>query len=717
MTKLSKAAEKYNKMGLWIFPLMERSKKPHAETRGFLDASNDPAIVKKWWTDGPNDNIGLACRASKVIGIDADLDPTKGFDGPADWAGVVKEYHINDKTWTNLTPRGGLHILYHVPENLTINPPRYLLGKESLEIKWNGYLLLPPSIHPDIKTEYTWEVSHHPTETTLLPIPDNLLRLLTDPKDIPLYQQYKITEVTPGVRDNYFNSLCGYWWKAGIVKDAESFIAKCKEYNDKMPNPFTDKELKKVIESGMKYEKDAIKGKKTKVPILSDIELAERLKKQYGDHVCYHPLKGKDGAWMVFDGTKWVEDTAGQIALMAFDIMKDLDPQHHSHAKIRNLLAEAQPRMAVEPARFDSNPMLLNILNGTIDLQTGELKPHNSKDLITLQADVTFDKDASCPQWQSFLTEIFRRDEQLIDYVQDLIGYSLTGITSEQTYFMAHGQLAGNGKSTFFTVIRTMLGTYAGHTKVDSILKTKNPRLPDDVALWEKLRFLTTSEVPEGRALNEALIKDLTGGEPINARPLFSKWFTFKPELKLWIPGNVRPKTSSNRGIMRRTKSIPFNYVIPDEKINKFKDRELITELPGILNWAINGCLRWQNIGFEEPLTVIQSTEEFKDEMNIIGNFFNDCCVKDDSWDTPRGDLYPLYQNWHRKNVGDNRILNGIDFGVALRELGIDKARKTDPSTKQKVTVYLNVRIAEEAERQYAGHIAGHNAPSDDLGL
>jgi putative DNA primase/helicase len=439
----------------------------------------------------------------------------------------------------------------------------------------------------------------------------------------------------------------------------------------------------------------------------SDVANAERFTGQYGDQVRYQISKK---AWFIYDGSKWVEDRAGAILIRAFESVRDFSPRCHSHGKLVSLLEEAKPRLAIEPAAFDADPWLLNVLNGVLNLKTGQLRPHSKSDFITRQCPVNFDKAARCPLWMEFLGEIFQGDESLISYVQDVVGYSLTGVTSEQVFFMAYGQKAGNGKSTFFSVLRALLGTYAGHTSVETILKQKNYVMPDALAQWDKLRLMTTSEVPEGRQLNEALVKDMTGGEPIKARPLYGEWFDFNPQMKLWIPGNTRPKTSSNRGIMRRAKSIPFNFVVPEHKIDINKAEKLIAELPGILDWAFEGCRRWHLTGFEEPLTVIQSTEEFKDEMNIIRDFIDSCCEKSDGY-TTREKLFPLYENWHRKNIGP-RPMSGTDFGIGLRELGIDKVRITEPGTGKKLTVYQNIKMTAAAQEEYGelllGHTSGH---------
>lgn len=305
-------------------------------------------------------------------------------------------------------------------------------------------------------------------------------------------------------------------------------------------------------------------------------------------------------------------------------------------------------------AALNANPWLFNCQNGTLDLRTGHLRPHDPADLITFVAPVTFDSTATCPTWQRFLREIFAGDETLVGFIQRAIGWSLTGVVKERALFFLYGEHGKNGKSTLVETIMELVGIcgegsfgYSRKVTADTFMKSRNH---DDnqrkAATLAGPRFVCTSEVAEEHRLNEQLIKDITGGDTIEARRLYQEAFTFKPQFKPWMYGNHKPTiTGTDDAIWSRVRMVPFAV--------SFVGREdlelpclLKAELSGILNWAIRGCLDWQRSGLQPPAKVQAATQAYRDEMDVFGPFLAECCVIHRNAEVGATVLYEAYKTW-----------------------------------------------------------------------
>jgi putative DNA primase/helicase len=385
--------------------------------------------------------------------------------------------------------------------------------------------------------------------------------------------------------------------------------------------------------------------------------------------------------------------------------MIGLPPQFQSHKKITYMLEEAKPRMSTDAKIFDQNPFFLNVQNGTLILETRELKPPDPKDYITKQCPVEFNRDATCSDFDDFLNLIMGRKPDMVDYIKVAFGYSLTGITDSHVFFMLYGQTGANGKSTLLTVLKGVMGDYAYHTDIENLLEQRNYIIPAARMEWVGIRLLTTSEVPPNRRLNESLVKDLTGGDEITGRHFYLREWTYRPNLKLWIPGNERPRTTANAGIMRRARSIPFNVKI-ENPIEGY-DRILLREASGILNLGVSGAMRYLDNGFYEPPEVVASTEQFKSDMDTLAPFLEECCIKGNEFEVSHQELYGLYVAWNKVNQ-NTKPLSGTGFGIRLREQNFEKYRKArwpnGHSGKQiNKTFYRGLEINWEAAGQYTG--------------
>jgi putative DNA primase/helicase len=292
------------------------------------------------------------------------------------------------------------------------------------------------------------------------------------------------------------------------------------------------------------------------------------------------------------------------------------------------------------------------------------LRPHRREDLITAVLPVCFDPAATCPVWEAFLERVLPDPEVRI-YVQRASGYSLTGDVSEQCLFFLYGKGA-NGKSTFLNTILALLGELA-HQASPELLVAKREMIRDDVAALAGKRFVATIETDEGRALAEALMKTLTGGDKVTARFLYKNSFSFDPTFKIWLAANHKPVVRNNdHGVWRRIKLVPFTEQISHEEKDPNLGKKLLAELPGILNWCLTGLRLWLQDGLQEPASIREGTEEYRSESDQLGQFVSESCVLFPSARSKPAQLYQKYVEWCETRREKPKSM--IAFGRALIE-------------------------------------------------
>ncbi|GAF75138.1 unnamed protein product, partial [marine sediment metagenome] len=286
------------------------------------------------------------------------------------------------------------------------------------------------------------------------------------------------------------------------------------------------------------------------------------------------------------------------------------------------------PKVLTRAEEWDSEPWVLNCTNGTLDLRGDELLPHLSEDLITKLVPVDYRPEATCPTWDYVQSHIAANDEALVAFKRRAFGYGITGDTSEQCLFIHYGTGA-NGKSTELTAIQdTLGGDYAQHMPTETVLTKRQASIPNDVARLKGARFVTAIEAEAGRRLAEALVKQLTGGDRVTARLLYSEYFEFTPTHKLYLAVNHKPVIrGTDHAIWRRIRLIPYDVTIPDEDQDKHLSDRLAAEREGILAWLVRGCLEWQRDGLGMPDAVRKATASYRSEMDVLGEFIADCCV------------------------------------------------------------------------------------------
>ncbi|MFC2083310.1 phage/plasmid primase, P4 family, partial [Candidatus Bipolaricaulota bacterium] len=419
---------------------------------------------------------------------------------------------------------------------------------------------------------------------------------------------------------------------------------------------------------------------------LTDTGNAQRFADLHQSSARYcHPLS----KWFIFDGTRWKEDSTQIVYQLVTDSVKDLWHEageatdssdrreigswaktSESALRIRatEQLARSQPGISVQPQVLDADKWKLNVFNGTVDLRTGQLLPHNREDLITKLAPISFDSKAECPKWTSFLARVLGNNEELCAYLQRAVGYALTGDVSEQVIFFLYGTGA-NGKSTFLETIRAMLGDYAKTTPFHTILVRNSSGPRSDIARLAGARFAVAQEAGMGQKLAEDVVKTITGGDTVTTRHLYKEYFEFTPQFKLFLAANHKPSIQgTDHAIWRRINLIPFTVRIPTEEQDKHLSEELRKELPGIFNWALRGCLAWQEQGLRPPEVVASATREYRNEMDTLGDFISEWCLESPVSTVSSRDLYRAYSEWSTGNGVP--IVSQRQVGIALRERG-----------------------------------------------
>jgi len=356
-------------------------------------------------------------------------------------------------------------------------------------------------------------------------------------------------------------------------------------------------------------------------------------------------------AWILRTGFMWRESVNGEVERRVKDsvaaMLNDLAelPRAARWRRTKHVnrseqaprlaailtLAKTEEGISISQSDLDRDAWMLGLRDHqVIDLRSGKIAEGaaiRDGGYVTRQLGVRFNPFAKCPNWIAFLDRVMDGDVAMIEFLQRAIGYALTGETREQCVFICHGPGA-NGKSVFLRTIRDLLGEYGADAPVDTFFERRDGAASNDLARLAGVRFVIASEIDEGKKLAEALIKSITGGEALTARFLFREFFSYLPAFKVWLGVNHKPRIrGDDNGIWRRIRLIPFRVTIPAEE----QDRDLIAklrrELPGILNWALHGCLAWQQDGLRPPATVLAATEAYRAESDALGEWLDERCI------------------------------------------------------------------------------------------
>jgi len=704
----------YAANGMRVFPIHPHAKEPII-ANWKEQATRSPKTIAQWESMWPEANIGIATGQGVLV---VDFDGLDGSNSLRTYVLMGGSVHSLPNTPIARTKKG-IHIYYDVPvaqpvrgEAATQGLRNYVRILPGVEYRTDGgYVVAPPSIHEDLDgTSYQWLAGHGPS-TPRAPAPPLLLL----PK---LHIKLLVKGVTKLVDDKEGRNAAGHWLACQLrdLRVAQPDAEVVMGYYQQIANfvvagadhTYTLDEALNTTRST--YSTPARKpaghvDDQQDIPF-TDIGNSERLIQWWG-----HDLRCTKGlGWLRWETTNWVDGEAQAQELAketAKGVIKWALGIEHEEARKAALswgikssdvkrvkgmltLASSDPRVHRQDKIFDSDEWLLNLTNGTIDLRTGALRPHSREDHITKVVDIRFNPDATCPLWESFLTRIMAGNKDLVHYIQLIIGYCLTPSVDEQCLFFLHGQ-GSNGKSTLAEVVTKLLGSYAYRVNSEILMagRMMNPEAPSPViASMKGARVVITSELEDGLRWSESRVKDLTGKDTLSGRHLNKEPINFVPTHKLIVYGNHKPVVrGSTEGIWRRIRLIPFSVTFADddpEKDPKLLEK-MVEELPGILNWAIKGCLEWQQNGLPMPVEVKKATQGYRDDMDLVQQFLDELCVPDKDVTTPFSMLYLAYEGWCLSR--GEKPTSSVRFGDSLTHKGYVSLKRGGAMYRQGLSI------------------------------
>ncbi|HTE64421.1 MAG TPA: phage/plasmid primase, P4 family [Solirubrobacteraceae bacterium] len=466
--------------------------------------------------------------------------------------------------------------------------------------------------------------------------------------------------------------------------------------------PMEKAELSAMARSGAKYEQGTSNPHR-----LSETGTSARLAAEYGHRIRFD---GTRGIWLVFDDQRWATEGA---ALFVEACAKDLVLRYYSEAaacpdddrrkpiaawarqldnrgRLSNVisLARSEPGLLIRASQLDTNPLLLNVSNGTIDLTTGQLRPHSPEDFITKVSPVEYDPDARHELWTRVLREATGGDPELEAYVQRWAGYCATGLTHEKAFAFLFGP-PDTAKSTILDTIRVALGEYA--TAVDAatwLRQAFNGGNRGDLARLFGVRLAVTSEFPRGAVFDEALIKRITGGDPLTVAAKYQNEIQFQPTCKLLFGANDAPAIDAgDQGMWNRCRRIPFRHV-PPVRDPAVRRRLTGPECgPAVLAWIVAGARSWREVGLGQPRAVAEATAAYRRENDVVGRFLAEECTVEFGARTSKTDLRFAFEAWCRRTRTRDPGTKGLATGLAAA--GIEERR-----TKAE-RLWLGVRLAD----------------------
>lgn len=665
------AALDYASQGMQVLPCKpDKSPRP---LNGFYDATTDEKQIRSWWTKYPDSMVGIRTGAESGIFV-ADID--NGDEGHQSLRKLEAEHGPLPDTYT-VTTAGSPNKGKGPGEHRYFRHPGGKVKSSASEIGINldvrgdgGYIIAPPS------PGYTATSGEF---GKFAEAPGWLVNLVRGGRG----RAEPLAEKLPGgQRNTSLTSMAGSMRLRGAPTSA--ILAALAETNRIMCDPPLEwREVVTIARSVGRYAPGSL--------AQTDLGNAERFAGRHGRDL----LNVADVGWHIWTGTHWKRDKTGEVERRAKETARSIheeaahvddDGRRKALAKwavasesVNRLgamikLAGTEPGIPVTVDDLDADPWLLNVRNGTLDLRTGELREHLHKDHITKLAPVEYHPDAEAPVWEAFLAKALPNAE-VRTFVQRLVGYSLTGVTTEKILPMLLGE-GDTGKTTFIEAVMDMLGgDYAGPAAPELLLTSRGSNHPTEVADLLGRRFVPTVEVEEGRKLDESQVKQLTGGDTLKARHMRQDFFEFKPTHKVWFAANHAPVVrGSDDAIWNRIRKVVFGVVIPKNEQDKGLRWKFQTEAAGILAWAVRGCMDWQMHSLGEPEAVKLATDEYRGDMDTFAGFLDEWCeTGPEKWAATRR-LRKAYADWCHE-TGEKYPLDWKVVAERLRRLGCTRKR------------------------------------------
>jgi putative DNA primase/helicase len=362
---------------------------------------------------------------------------------------------------------------------------------------------------------------------------------------------------------------------------------------------------------------------------------------------CHHA-----GRWFEWDGVRWKRDDTQRAFHFARELARLLSASNKSMCKASvasgaERFARADPAHSVTADRWDSNKWLLGTPGGIVDLKEGKLRRPDPSAYITRLTGVAPSSEPPT-RWLEFLNQTTGGDAEMIAFLQRLCGYLLTGDTSEHALFFIYGP-GGNGKSVFLNMLQHILADYAETAAMDTFTASMATKHPTDLAMLKGARGVFASETEAGSNWAEARIKALTGGDRITARFMRQDFFTYAPEFKLVIVGNHAPSIKNvDEALRRRFNIIPFTR--KPTKPDPMLEDKLRAEAGQILGWMIEGCQEWQKRGLGRPKAIVEATDTYFAEQDVMGQWLAECTRPIDSFTDTATELFTSWSDFAKAN-------------------------------------------------------------------
>lgn len=426
---------------------------------------------------------------------------------------------------------------------------------------------------------------------------------------------------------------------------------------------------------------------------LTDAGNAERLVARYGEDIRYCAAQA---SWYLWNGSLWSRDDSGKMLLYATETARAMHAEaalagttdearmlarwailSESLRSRRAMIDSAAPFVPIAPQEFDARPGLLNLKNGTLDLESLTFRPFCREDMLTRMAGVAFKPSAECPQWKAHLDLIFSGDGETIRGFQAMCGYTLLAENPQQVLFILFGK-GRNGKSKTIEVLARMLGNYAVNLAAESLTVRRFETTRSDLARLAGARMATAGEGENGARLAESIIKQITGEYAVTVRRLYENEFEFTPGSKIWFSTNHEPVIrGTDDGIWRRIWMVPFTVQIPEEKQDPDIAAKLLAESPGILNWCLDGLRIYRENGSRliRPAKVARATSAFRTVSDTIGLFLASECTFEPGAKMSRLVLKEMLEKWCEEE-GIRQKISGRRIASALQERGVTDGGK-----------------------------------------
>lgn len=655
------------------------------------NATDDLDEIESIWRQHPNANIGVFCQGSGVVVLD--IDPRNGGDETL--AKLEAEHGKLPETVTTETGGGGLHFWFKAPKGL-----ERLAGKlgQGIDVKFNGYVLVPPSNHTSGEN-YRYRDGHGHGDIERAELPQWVLEKAkpspqpsTTPnlgtngqgegialgncrRNLRRASSYlkRCNEVPEGGRNNNCFNISGHLKSFGVL-ERDAIVLMQTHNKEKFQPPLPESEVEQCVRSAYAGNGTPRKPKvewqqqvEQVVRDLTDTGNAERFAEQHAGQVGYVP---KWRRWVAYDSQRGflradgsggeVERAKETMRRIADEVNLTADPKRqgaivkwgHTSKSERRIaamlkLARSDPKIVLEHEQLDADPWKLNCPNGTLDLRSGELLPHNPADLITKSTGVKYNADAAPPTlWLEFLARIFEGNQELISYIQRLYGAALVGKQLETIMPILLGDGA-NGKSVFAATLLHVTGDYGATVPASLLTSGRYDAHPTELAILFRIRLAIASETKDGQQLAENKLKSILGGDKMSARRMREDFWEFSPSHTLALMTNYRPVVrGTDHGIWRRLRLIRFAVTIPPAEQDRELTEKLRGEAEGILRWLVEGLQQYLVGGIQEPDDVRLATDEYRIESDGVAQWLGECCEEGEDCEYKCKQAYDSYRSF-----------------------------------------------------------------------